>query len=175
VDLSMWIMQADQQASLAPHFSREERAIKVAFERAIQWIRHGCLPVVVIEGKPPEEKRGVQRQRFANRNGYFGGGGASGAASFTRLGCIVGEVLAAMGIPVFHAPGEAEATCAALCAAGCVDAVASFDSDALLHGAERVYHTLKLSVRARESCSFSSLHGIYIDFTFCYFSSALRS
>lgn len=50
------------------------------------------------------------------------------------------------GLPVFHAPGEAEAVCAALAAAGCVDAVATFDSDALLYGAETVYQTLKLSV-----------------------------
>lgn len=51
------------------------------------------------------------------------------------------------GLPVFYAPGEAEATCAALAALGAVDACASFDSDTLVYGAERVYHTLKLSVR----------------------------
>jgi hypothetical protein len=33
VDLSPWLLQADQQAALAPHFSREERCMKVAFER----------------------------------------------------------------------------------------------------------------------------------------------
>lgn len=48
---------------------------------------------------------------------------------------------------MFYAPGEAEATCAALAALGAVDACASFDSDTLVYGAERVYHTLKLSVR----------------------------
>ena len=31
--MSMWAMQADQQVALLPHFSREERCIKVAFER----------------------------------------------------------------------------------------------------------------------------------------------
>jgi hypothetical protein len=51
------------------------------------------------------------------------------------------------GLPVFHAPGEAEAVCAALAQAGCVDACATFDSDVLLYGAETVYQTLKLSVR----------------------------
>lgn len=54
----------------------------------------------------------------------------------------------AQGLPVFYSPGEAEATCAALVRAGWVDAAASFDSDTLVHGAERVYHTLKLSVRS---------------------------
>ena len=46
-----------------------------------------------------------------------------------------------------RAPGEAEATCAALNTAGLVHAVATSDGDALLFGAERVYHTLKLKVR----------------------------
>ena len=50
------------------------------------------------------------------------------------------------GLPVFYAPGEAEATCAALNRAGCVDGCASSDSDTLLYGAEAVYHTLKLQV-----------------------------
>lgn len=50
------------------------------------------------------------------------------------------------GLPVFYAPGEAEAVCAALSRAGCVDGCGSNDSDCLLYGAEAVYHTLKLSV-----------------------------
>lgn len=51
------------------------------------------------------------------------------------------------GLPVFYAPGEAEAVCAALSRAGCVDGCGSNDSDCLVYGAEAVYHTLKLSVR----------------------------
>ncbi len=53
------------------------------------------------------------------------------------------------GLPVVEAPGEAEATCAALCAAGLVKAVATSDGDALLYGAERVYQVIKLKARAR--------------------------
>ena len=49
-----------------------------------------------------------------------------------------------------EAPGEAEATCAALCSAGLVHAVATSDGDALLYGAERVYQVIKL--KARGSC-----------------------
>lgn len=52
------------------------------------------------------------------------------------------------GLPVFYARGEAEATAAALAAAGCVDGCVSTDSDCLLYGAEVVYPALKLSVRA---------------------------
>lgn len=33
VDLSMWIMQAGEQAALAPYCNQEEAAAKVAFER----------------------------------------------------------------------------------------------------------------------------------------------
>ena len=46
-----------------------------------------------------------------------------------------------------EAPGEAEATCAALCSAGLVHAVATSDGDALLYGAERVYQVIKLKAR----------------------------
>lgn len=57
---------------------------------------------------------------------------------------------------MFHAPGEAEAVCAALNAAGCVDACASKDGDCLLYGAEVLLPSLKLSVRSfrpQRACS----------------------
>lgn len=48
---------------------------------------------------------------------------------------------------MFVAPGEAEATCAALDAAGLADACATADADALLFGARCVFSTLRLTVR----------------------------
>jgi XPG I-region len=51
------------------------------------------------------------------------------------------------GLPVMRAPGEAEATAAALSLAGNVDAVASRDGDALLFGAQTVLKEAKLHVR----------------------------
>ncbi len=45
------------------------------------------------------------------------------------------------------APGEAEATCAALDAAGLVDGCATADADALLFGARCVFCTLRLTAR----------------------------
>jgi len=48
---------------------------------------------------------------------------------------------------VVAAPGEAEATCAALDAAGLVDGCATADADALLFGARCVFCTLKLTAR----------------------------
>ncbi len=50
---------------------------------------------------------------------------------------------------MFVAPGEAEAMCAALDAAGYADGCATADADALLFGARAVFCTLRLSVRAR--------------------------
>lgn len=47
VDLSMWLMQADQQRAIVEHFSREERCMKVAFERvrAGEDGHRGCIGV----------------------------------------------------------------------------------------------------------------------------------
>jgi len=47
------------------------------------------------------------------------------------------------GLWVVQAPGEAEATCAALNQGGYVDACATVDSDVLLFGAETAFHTLR--------------------------------
>lgn len=47
------------------------------------------------------------------------------------------------GLWVIQAPGEAEATCAALNRGGYVDACATVDSDVLLFGAETAFHTLR--------------------------------
>jgi flap endonuclease GEN len=69
----------------------------------------------------------------------------------------VAAILEAMGLPVIQAPGEAEATCAALCSAGIVDGVASFDGDTLLFGAETVYLVVKLSTTQEKTCTLTKL------------------
>ncbi|PSC67428.1 phosphatidate cytidylyltransferase [Micractinium conductrix] len=164
VDLAAWLVQAsggqalpraDTQAALLPHFSREERCMKIAFERAsaLQWLRHGCLPVIVAEGRAPAEKAAAQRARFAARNGGRAGGGTSqGAAQFQKLGATVGGLLETLGLPVFYAPGEAEAVCAALDRAGAVAGCASADGDCLLYGTETVLSALKLSTTQPREC-----------------------
>ena len=132
VDLSIWVMQADQQVALLPLFSQVERCMKVrgngwvggklegffagalasdapmnpfspimtlqvAFERSVQWLRHGCLPVIVVEGQAPPEKRAAQQARWAAANGgssyHGGGGGGGGGAQFQRLGLLVAGLL----------------------------------------------------------------------------------
>jgi flap endonuclease GEN len=156
VDLSMWLMEATTQGALAPHFSPVESAAKVAFERSINLLRFGVTPVFVLEGLAPAEKADTQRRRL----GWAPGATSSTAARpsstiFTRLGDQVAGVLRAMGFLVLQAPGEAEAACAALCTAGAVHAVLSFDGDTLLFGAGTVFRTLKLSA-ARDSTTEAS-------------------
>lgn len=50
------------------------------------------------------------------------------------------------GLGILQAPGEGEATCAALNASNLVDACVTNDSDALLFGAKKLYKTFNLSV-----------------------------
>ena len=51
-------------------------------------------------------------------------------------------LLEALGVPFLHAPAEAEAQCAFLCAQRLVDAVCSDDSDVLVFGAREVYRRM---------------------------------
>lgn len=52
------------------------------------------------------------------------------------------------GLGTLQAPGEGEATCAALNASDLVDACITNDVDALLFGAKKVYKSFNLSVSA---------------------------
>ena len=58
-DTALWIMEGIQQSALTEHFpSDESRALKVVFERCINWMRCGALPIFIIEHKHPAAKRG---------------------------------------------------------------------------------------------------------------------
>jgi 5'-3' exonuclease len=63
------------------------------------------------------------------------------------------------GLPVVQAPGEAEALCGALNAAGLVDGVATVDGDAFLFGASMVFKELSLSAANPKTCSIARLAG----------------
>ena len=135
VDLSIWIFEATSQRELAELFTPAGQVAKVVFERACNFLRHGVVPVGVLDGVPPPEK--VQRLGLLTAAGAGGG-------DFRGLGKVASKVLAALGLQTVEAPGEAEATCAALNARGLVDACATGDGDALLFGATTVFKTLKL-------------------------------
>ena len=135
VDLSIWIFEATSQRELAELFTPAGQVAKVVFERACNFLRHGVVPVGVLDGVPPPEK--VQRLGLLTAAGAGGG-------DFRGLGKVASKGLAALGLQTVEAPGEAEATCAALNARGLVDACATGDGDALLFGATTVFKTLKL-------------------------------
>lgn len=65
-------------------------------------------------------------------------------------------LLRLMGVPVLEAPGEAEATCAALCKAGLVYAAVSEDMDLLTFGAERMLKNLFDTETARAAATSSA-------------------
>jgi hypothetical protein len=76
VDLSTWIMQAATQPALQEHYATPTaRALSVVLSRTVHWLRHGCLPVFVIEGRTPPEKLERLKERFA---ASAAGGGGSG-------------------------------------------------------------------------------------------------
>ena len=135
VDLSIWIFEATSQRELAEIFTPAGQVAKVVFERACNFLRHGVVPVGVLDGVPPPEK--------LRRLGLLTAAGAGGG-EFKGLGEVARKVLAALGLHAVAAPGEAEAACAALNARGLVDACATGDGDALLFGATTVFKTLKL-------------------------------
>lgn len=114
------------------------KTAKVVFERALNYLRHGCVPVGVIDGQAPWQKLGALRARWGAHAG--GGGGA-----FGRCGEVALEVLRALGLPGVEAPGEAEATCAVMDSMGIVDGCVTSDGDSLLFGARTVFKTLRLS------------------------------
>lgn len=144
VDLSVWLMQATNQAATHGLFSEEGRAMKVVFERTINWLRHGVTPIGVAEGLAPAEKLATLQARCLALYGHVRGSSMSQSPGLLRLSRLACDLLNAMGLPTMTAPGEAEAAAAALNAAGHVDAVGTPDGDALLFGATHIFHTLKL-------------------------------
>ena len=116
VDLSLWILQACTQPALDEVFNEDlgfddpdaSKTAKIVFDRALNYLRHGCVPVGVIDGQAPWEKLGALRARWGAQ--CTGGGGGA----FGRCGDVALSVLRALGLPGVEAPGEAEATCAAI-------------------------------------------------------------
>jgi transcription elongation factor Elf1 len=86
VDLSTWIMQALSQPALQEHYATPAaRALSVVLWRTTHWLRHGCLPVFVVEGATPPEKYERLRERFAAQQAGARGPLASGTNSRSGL------------------------------------------------------------------------------------------
>ncbi|KAF8340355.1 PIN domain-like protein [Cantharellus anzutake] len=116
------------------------------FYRTIRMVEQGIKPMYVFDGKPPDLKAGVLKERFAKRaeakeEGEEAKevGTAEDVEKLSRRQVRVTKehnaecqkLLGLMGIPCFIAPSEAEAQCAELCRGNKVFAAGSEDMDTL--------------------------------------------
>lgn len=136
------------------------------FYRTVRMLEAGIKPLYVFEGKPPELKTALLGQRGERRADATAdlerakeAGDAEAVEKYAKRTVKVTRqhndeckrLLRLMGVPVLDAPGEAEAQCAKLCAAGHVYGVATEDMDTLTFGAPRVIrHLMAPSSREKE-------------------------
>ncbi|XP_044281749.1 flap endonuclease 1 [Varanus komodoensis] len=119
------------------------------FYRTIRMVENGIKPVYVFDGKPPQMKSGELAKRTERRTEAEKqlqeakeAGEEENVEKFSkRLVKVTKQhndeckkLLALMGIPYVDAPGEAEASCAALVKANKVYAAATEDMDCLTFG-----------------------------------------
>lgn len=127
------------------------------FYRTIRIIENGLKPVYVFDGKPPELKGDELKKRLDAREKAEKAreeiketGTTEEIEKLERRTVTVSReqneeakrLLKLMGVPVIEAPGEAEATCAALAKQGKVWAAASEDMDTLTFGAPHMLRHL---------------------------------
>jgi len=130
------------------------------FYRTIRMVENGIKPVYVFDGKPPELKSGELEKRKearvkaeADLKKAEEAGATEDVEKFNkRLVRVTSKhneeaktLLKLMGIPYVEAPGEAEASCAALVKAGKVFATASEDMDSLTFGSTVVLRHMTAS------------------------------
>ncbi|XP_076450153.1 uncharacterized protein LOC143286465 [Babylonia areolata] len=156
VDLSMWVCENQgvrqmQNRVLKPH-------LRNLFFRISTLLQLGIKPVFVIEGEAPALKHEEMGRRLQARHGGINHGNTKRKFARGRLQGMLKEccdLLDALGVPYIQSQGEAEATCAALNAAGVVDACVSDDGDCFLYGAKVVYRNLTIDAKDPHVDSFS--------------------
>ena len=117
IDVSAWAVQGlTTEASRA---TRCQHFLATSFWRIARYLRIGCWPLGVLEGKCPSTKRRRRRED----------------GDFQRNLELVAELFGAMGCPTLRAAGEAEGGCAQLSTVAVVDAIESPDSDLFPFGA----------------------------------------
>ena len=130
VDLSIWLIEAATSTILKGQHKHPH--LYLTYSRATFFLRLGVRLVVVVEGARHPRKRWRGASCDAADELRTRG-------SLDAWGRACADVLYALGVPVVFAAGEAEATCAALDAAGVVDGVFTEDGDAFLCGDPRLH------------------------------------
>jgi len=130
------------------------------FYRTIRMLNDGVKPCYVFDGSPPELKKGeLEHRRELRKNAEKLLQDAKDQENqedmnkFSKRLVRVSKdqnaeaqkLLRLMGVPVVMAPGEAEATCAALCKGGHVYASATEDMDCLTFGTTKLVRHMTFS------------------------------
>ena len=139
VDLAWWVV-SDKQMIASKNTVRNKETqnfhIRNLFYRVKKLLQLGVQPIFVLDGVAPD----LKLKTIASRLGV--GSVKSGARTFLRRQfepCC--QLLESMGVTWCQASNEAEKLCAALQAAGYVDAVLSADGDSICFGATSLYRS----------------------------------
>ncbi|KAG8226242.1 hypothetical protein J437_LFUL006344 [Ladona fulva] len=151
IDLSCWI--CDSQTIT---FAVNRPHLRNLFFRTSCLLLAGIRPVFVLEGKAPEIKQNEMRRRIQNVwNGVENNSRVKDTRPrFNSLIQQCCRLLEALGVCYIQSPGEGEATCAHLNAAGLADGCITQDNDCFLYGATTVYRNFSSS-RSSKGCGFS--------------------
>lgn len=137
--------------------------------RSVNLISKGIKIVYVMDGKPPELKKKTQESRYESKTiaeEKFEAAKEEGdetsmlkySKQFTKLTRDMveesKELIEALGIPIIHAPSEADAQIAYCCKNGDVWAAATTDFDTLLHGSPRMVTNLTISQKKKTTTGF---------------------
>ena len=145
------VRQGADQSNLSNAEGEVTSHIQGFLARTVKMLELGIKPVYVFDGKPPELKSQTlagRAEKKAEADADYEAALAGGDAEEIRtaagrtsratpqMNADVQELLRLLGCPVILAPSEAEASCAALCAAGKVYATATEDMDCLTFGSD---------------------------------------
>eukprot|EP00210_Caulerpa_lentillifera_P003136 g2996.t1 len=102
-------------------------------------LRMGCTPVIVLEGVVDSSKYKLMEKRYGKPYSQRNQRGNPHA--------LLAKLIRALGLVCVQAPGEGEATCAALESLGLVDGCITKDADVLAFGGQTVYKSFSISTR----------------------------
>uniref|UniRef100_A0A8C5QJZ8 Flap endonuclease 1 n=1 Tax=Leptobrachium leishanense TaxID=445787 RepID=A0A8C5QJZ8_9ANUR len=153
VDASIFLHQFD--SAMPDLYNRHGENISVLkgfFYRTAFMLENGIKPVYVFDGKPPHlkhRKNEAKGQRTSSSASTGVGAARDDPKDFLgpKVRKDLEEMLTHLGVPFIQAPSEAEATCAALVAAGVAWGTVTEDMDALPFGSTRLIRNLKATVK----------------------------